>query len=110
MKNDSKKKSRKTDSGGKKFKFTYSQLKKKGVISAVNVMKSQINTISFLVSMPEPGEFHVDAMIANLKVKTITIKLEELLNCKSKGIPTLDFEYVVLDVNMTLFTMNKLFQ
>jgi len=93
----------------KKFKFSYSQLKKKGVISAVNVMKSQVNTITFIISMPEPGEFNVDAKVAGLTVKTITVKLDELLQKKSKGIETMDYEYVVLDVNMTLFTLNKLF-
>jgi len=72
-------------------------------------MKSQVNTITFIISMPEPGEFNVDAKVAGLTVKTITVKLDELLQKKSKGIETMDYEYVVLDVNMTLFTLNKLF-
>jgi len=98
-----------TNKGAKKFKFTYKQLKQKGVISSVNVMKSQVNSITFIISMPEPGEFNVDAKVAGLTVKTISILLDDLLQKKSKGIQTLDYEYVVLDVNMTLFTLNKLF-
>jgi len=93
----------------KKHKFSYSQLKKKGVITSVNVMKNQVNNITFLISMGEPGEFNVDAKVAGLTVKTISISLDDLLAKKEKGIQSLDYEYVVLDVNMTLFTMNKLF-
>jgi len=59
--------------------------------------------------MGEPGVFVVEAKLAGLTVTTINITLDELLQRKAKGIQTLDYEYVTLDVNMTLFTMNKLF-
>jgi len=102
-------KQKKEEKAQKKHKFSYSQLKKKGVITSVNVMKNQVNNITFLISMGEPGEFNVDAKVAGLTVKTISISLDDLLAKKEKGIQSLDYEYVVLDVNMTLFTMNKLF-
>lgn len=59
--------------------------------------------------MPEPGEFAVDAKVAGLTVKTITLKLEDLLTKKDRGEESIDLEYVTLDVNMTLHTLNKLF-
>lgn len=93
----------------KKHNFTYSQLEKKGVIKELNVMKSQRNQVKFTIYMSAPGVFNVDAKVGGVVVKTIPIQLEELLQKKSKGIENLDYEYVKLDVNMTLHVMNKLF-
>jgi hypothetical protein len=93
----------------KKFNFTFDQLEKKGVIKEINVMKAQRNAVKFTISMPQPGNFVVDAKVAGLTVKSIEIKMEDLLNKKAKGIDRLDFDYVVLDVNMTLHVMNKLY-
>jgi len=72
-------------------------------------MKNQVNNITFFISMGEPGAFVVDAKVAGLTVKTIEISLDDLLQKKAKGVQSLDYEYVVLYVNMTLFTMNKFF-
>jgi len=102
-------KQKKEEKAQKNINLVILNLKKKGVITSVNVMKNQVNNITFLISMGEPGEFNVDAKVAGLTVKTISISLDDLLAKKEKGIQSLDYEYVVLDVNMTLFTMNKLF-
>jgi len=93
----------------KKFNFTFDQLEKKGVIKEISVMKAQRNAIKFTISMPQPGKFLVEAKVALMTVKTIEINVEDLLNKKAKGIDKLDFDYVILDVNMTLHVMNKLF-
>jgi len=84
-------------------------LEKKGVIKEISVMKAQRNTIKFTISMPQPGKFLVEAKVALMTVKTIEINVEDLLNKKARGIDKLDFDYVILDVNMTLHVMNKLF-
>jgi len=75
----------------------------------MSVMKSQRNRVKFTITMPTPGLFKVDAKVAGITVKSIDVKIDELLARKAKGIEKLDFEYVVLDVNMTLHVMNKLF-
>eukprot|EP01080_Neovahlkampfia_damariscottae_P004172 gene4172-7482_t len=93
----------------KTHKFTYAQLEKKGVIKDMTVMKSQRNRVKFNISMETPGVFKVDAKVGGITVKTIEIKLEELLSMKARGNDKLDYEYVILDVNMTLHVMNKLF-
>jgi len=93
----------------KKHNFTYAQLEKKGVISELKVMKSQRNQVKFTISMPNPGVFQVDAKVLNAVVSTIEIKLDELLQKKSRGVDKMEFEHVILDVNMTLHVMNKLF-
>jgi len=93
----------------KKFNFTFEQLEKKGVIKEISVTKTQRKAVKFTISMPHPGTFLVDAKVAGLVVKSIEIKVEDLLNKKAKGIDKLDFDYVVLDVNMTLHVVNKLF-
>jgi len=72
-------------------------------------MKAQRNAIKFTISMPQPGKFLVEAKVALMTVKTIEIQVEDLLNKKARGIDKLDFDYVILDVNMTLHVMNKLF-
>jgi Ras GTPase-activating-like protein IQGAP2/3 len=93
----------------KSHAFTYAQLEKKGVIRDMTVMKSQRNRVKFNISMDTPGLFKVDAKVGGITVKTIDIKLEELLAMKARGSDKLDYEYVILDVNMTLHVMNKLF-
>jgi len=93
----------------KKFNFTFDQLEKKGVIKEISVMKAQRNAIKFTISMPQPGKFLVEAKVALMTVKTIEINVEDLLNKKAKGIDKLDYDYVILDVNMTLHIMNKLY-
>jgi Ras GTPase-activating-like protein IQGAP2/3 len=93
----------------KKHNFTFSQLEKKGVIAELKVMKSQRNQVKFTISMPTPGIFQVDAKVLNAVVSTMEIKLDDLLQKKSRGIEKMEFEHVILDVNMTLHVMNKLF-
>jgi len=59
--------------------------------------------------MPHAGVFQVDAKVLNAVVSTIEIKLDDLLQKKSRGVEKMEFEHVILDVNMTLHVMNKLF-
>jgi hypothetical protein len=93
----------------RKKKYTFKQLKDKGVIVDLNVMKSQQGKISFVISMSSPGQFQVEAKLLGMTVKTIQLILDDLLDRQSKGIQTMQFDNVVLDVNMTLHLLNKLF-
>lgn len=92
-----------------KHNFTYSQLEKKEVIHELKVMKNQRNQVKFTISMPKPGIFQVDAKVLNAVVSTIEINVEDLLHKKSKGVDTIEFEHVILNVTPTLEVMNKLF-
>lgn len=94
---------------GRKKKYTFKQLKDKGVIVDLNVMKSQQGKISFVVSMTAPGVFSVEAKLLGMTVKTIMLTLDDMLDKQSKGIQTVQFDNVILDVNMTLHLLNKLF-
>lgn len=103
-----KRRKRKKAKGGK-HKFSYKQLKDKGVIDELNVMKSQRNKIKFSIAMVEPGIFEVQAILAGMVVKTLDIKLDDLLDRQAKGQQVIRFDNVSLNVNMTLHVLTKLF-
>jgi len=92
-----------------KHHFSYAQLEKRGLIHELKVMKNQRNQVKFTISMAKPGIFTVDAKVLSAVVSSIEINVEDLLNKKSRGIDKIDFEYVTLNVNVTLEIMNKLF-
>lgn len=92
------------------FKFSYKQLAEKyKVIEDISGMKSQRSLIKFQISMPSPGQFDVEAMLAGKTMHTISLDLDELLDKQSKHQETIEFDSVKLNVNMTIHMLNKLF-
>ncbi|KAF0984705.1 hypothetical protein FDP41_000604 [Naegleria fowleri] len=104
---------RKQKSGKKQvYKFSYEQLYEKYKVIAEmtegGVLKKKIK---FHISMDEanPGFFTVEAKLAGAELKTINLRLDELLDKRGKGEQLLKLDGVSLNVNMTIHMMNKLF-
>ncbi|KAL7720033.1 Ras GTPase-activating-like protein IQGAP2 [Entamoeba marina] len=105
------KKSKKT-AEGKLFKpkeFTYNELVKKGVIVSSVIPKGMRKMTKITISSEEIGVFNVQVKIPALASENADIKLEDLLEMRSKGTRSLDVNsQMELDVNMTIYVMNQL--
>lgn len=101
--------------GGKKaaalkpIKFSYKDLKKKGVIVSSEVPKVGQRTTVFFISSEAPGVFEVEAKMAGKAVDTIILELDDILEKSHSNIPHLKLDYVTLDVNLTLHLLNRYF-
>ncbi|KAL9643268.1 hypothetical protein ABK040_014724 [Willaertia magna] len=99
--------------GNKKvYKFSYDQLTEKyKVIAEMAEGGAAKKKVKFQISMDEsvPGLFTVEAKFASLTVRTIQIRLDDLLDKREKGESVLKLDGVTLNVNMTIWLMNKLF-
>lgn len=104
------KKGKKKSAGEKigPFKFSYEKLQKAGVIISLDVPKSQRAKVKFAISSNTPGVFDVAAQVAGVTLKTVTLELDDLLEKQYNGVEKIDFEYVTLDVNMSIHMLNKL--
>jgi len=107
-----KKKSKPSDGNPSKigpFKFSYSELAKKGVIIDSEVPATARKKTNFLISSETVGVFDIEARIAGVKVETITLELDDLLERNYNNITRLELDQVTLDVNMMIHLVNKLF-
>jgi len=107
-------KNKKRSKSGKKqvYKFSYEQLSEKyKVISDMSEGGSMKKKVKFHISMDEenPGFFTVEAKLASVSVRTLNIRLDDLLDKREKGEQNLKLDGVTLNVNMTIHMMNKLF-
>jgi len=93
----------------KPIKFSYKDLKKKGIIVGSEVPKLGQKTTTFLISSETPGVFEVEARMAGKTADTIMLELDDLLEKSHSNIPHLKLEYVTLDVNLTLHLLNRYF-
>jgi len=93
----------------KPIKFSYKDLKKKGIIVSSEVPKIGQKTTTFLISSESPGVFEVEARMGGKTADTILLELDDLLEKSHSNIPHLKLEYVTLDVNLTLFLLNRYF-
>lgn len=91
------------------FKFSYAHLKKKGVITQLDIPSITTKAISFVISSHTPGVFQIDATIAGKSLKTLTISLDDLLEKQYNGDTEITIDMVKLNINMTIHTLNKLF-
>jgi len=107
-----KKKKSKSVEGSNKigpFKFSYSELAKKGVIIDSEVPLTARKKTTFNISSEAVGVFDIEARIAGVKVETMTLELDDLLERNYNNITRLDLDQVTLDVNMMIHLVNKLF-
>eukprot|EP01088_Endostelium_zonatum_P021602 TRINITY_DN864_c0_g2_i1.p1 TRINITY_DN864_c0_g2~~TRINITY_DN864_c0_g2_i1.p1 ORF type:complete len:929 (-),score=306.49 TRINITY_DN864_c0_g2_i1:44-2830(-) len=91
------------------YKFSYKELEKKGVIKDSEVPQISRKKTQFLISSEEAGVFDVTAKIAGISVQKMKIELDDLLEKQYSGAEDLALEQVTLDVNMTIFLINKFF-
>jgi len=104
------KKQKKTPSAGvKKYKFTYKQLKKKGVIAeADSAAKSTVKRLDFVIYSEKAGVFNVIAKLGPAEVQRVVIEVDDLLERRDNGIQNLELDELTLNVNMTIYLLNKL--
>ncbi|KAL9657378.1 hypothetical protein ABK040_014367 [Willaertia magna] len=99
----------------KTFKFSYKELSEKyKVINDIvgqEISSLQKRALKFNISMNDsnPGVFTVEARLASLPVKSVVVRLDELLDKREKGQDVLKVDGVVLNVNMTIYLLNKKF-
>jgi len=91
------------------FKFSYKELAKRGVIKTSEVPQISRKKTQFLISSEEAGVFDVTAKIAGISVEKMRLELDDLLERQHSGCESLELEQVTLDVNMTIFLINKFF-
>ena len=103
---------KKKTADGKLFKpkeYGYNDLVKKGVIIQSAIPKGIRKLCKIVISSEEIGVFNVQVKIPGLASETVDIKLEDLLEMRSKGTRSIDInQQMELDVNMTIYVMNQL--
>jgi len=92
------------------FKFSYSQLQKKGVIVDSTVPPNRRKNVSFFISSDEVGIFDVTAKIAGVTVEKLQLELDDLLERQFSGNVRLELENITLDVNMTIHLINGFYK
>jgi len=100
---------KKTSSSVKKFKFSYKQLKKKGVIAEANAdHKSTVKSLDFVIYSEKAGVWVVSAKLGPAEVQRVEIEMDELLERRDNGVQNLELDEITLNVNMTIYLLNKL--
>lgn len=111
-KNKKKKKSKKNADNPNKigpFKFSYSALAKKGVIINSEVPVVGRKFLTFEISSESVGVFDIVAKLKGVEAERMTLELDDLLERNYNNITRLELEQVTLDVNMTIYLINKFF-
>lgn len=93
----------------KPLKFSYKDLVKKKVIEDSDVPEKSRGLCKFFISMPEVGQFDIEAKIAGLSVGKMKLELEDLLERKEQNKFILNLDNIVLNVPPTILFINKYF-
>jgi len=94
----------------KSFKFSYKELQKKSVILDSEVPSLSRGKTVFTISCTSPGSYEVKAKIAGIKVETMELKLDDLLERQFNGVDRLELDQITLDVNFTILLLNDKFR
>jgi len=94
----------------KSFKFSYKELQKRGVILDSEVPTLSRGKTTFSISCTQPGAYEVKAKIAGVRVETMELKLDDLLERQFNHVDRLELDQITLDVNMTIFLLNEKFR
>jgi len=97
-------------SAKKSFKFSYKDLQKKGVIVESEVPSLSRGKTSFTINSTLPGIYEVKAKIAGIKVETMELKIDDLLERQFNNVDRLELDQITLDVNMTIHLLNDKFR
>jgi Ras GTPase-activating-like protein IQGAP2/3 len=93
------------------FKFSYKDLAKMGVIVDSEVPKHLRKKTQFVISSEEHGVFDIVAKVASVSVEKMQLELDDLLERHYNGTEFLELDnpQVTLDVNMTIYLINRNF-
>jgi len=94
----------------KSFKFSYKDLQKRNVILDSEVPSLSRGKTVFTIGNQQPGIYEVNAKIAGVKVDTMELKLDDLLERQFNGVDRLELDQITLDVNMTIVLLNEKFR
>jgi len=94
----------------KSFKFSYKELQKRGVIVDSEVPSLSRGKTTFTINATQPGVYEVKAKIAGVRVETMELKIDELLEKQFNGIDRLELDQITLDVNSSIFLLNEKFR
>jgi Ras GTPase-activating-like protein IQGAP2/3 len=94
----------------KSLKFTYKELQKKGVIVDSEVPSLSRGKTSFTINSTQPGVYEVKAKIAGIKVETMELRIDDLLERQFNNVDRLELDQITLDVNMTIHLLNDKFR
>jgi Ras GTPase-activating-like protein IQGAP2/3 len=97
-------------SAKKSFKFSYKDLQKKAIILDSEVPSLSRGKTVFTISCTNPGTYEVKAKIAGIKVETMELKLDDLLERQFNHVDRLELDQITLDVNMTINLLNEKFR
>ncbi|KYQ88474.1 calponin (CH) domain-containing protein [Tieghemostelium lacteum] len=89
-------------------KFSLAELIKKGMIVSCDLHEASHSKVTIIIKMVGPGLFDIDAKLAMVS-KTVQLELDSLLDYSKNHITEYQLEGIVLDVNMTIHTLIKLF-
>jgi len=94
----------------KSCKFSYKELYKKGVIVDSDVPTLNRGKTSFSITSTQPGVYEIKAKIAGIRVDTMELKIDDLLEKQSNGLEQLELDQITLNVNMTIHLLNDRFR
>jgi hypothetical protein len=93
----------------KPVKFPYKELVKKNVIYDSVVPTISRSKCKFFISMPEIGRFFIECKIQGLRVGTMEVELEDMLEKRDNNVLLLDSEKVTLHIPSTILLINQYF-
>jgi hypothetical protein len=94
------------------FKYTATELHKKGVLISVNdYSPKQYNQITLTLSSDEAGVFNIEASVMGIKLtEKLELRLEELLQHQYDGVQVITlFDMAKVNVNLLTYLLNKKF-
>jgi hypothetical protein len=94
----------------KNVKSTYKELNKKGIIIDSEVPALNRGKTSFSITSTQPGVYEVKAKIAGIRVDTMELRIDDLLEKQANMIDRLELDQITLDVNMTIHCLNEKFK
>jgi hypothetical protein len=94
----------------KAVKSSYKELNKKGVIIDSEVPALNRGKTTFSITSTQPGIYEVKAKIAGIRVDTMELRIDDLLEKQANMVDRLELDQITLDVNMTIHFLNEKFK
>lgn len=94
----------------KSIKSSYKELNKTGVIIDSEVPALNRSKTAFSFTSTQPGVYEVKAKIAGIRVDTMELRIDDLLEKQANMIDRLELDQITLDVNMTIHFLNDKFR
>ncbi|KAJ1564935.1 hypothetical protein HK405_013591, partial [Cladochytrium tenue] len=94
------------------FKYTVSELMKKGVIISIDEsVPKQYSQMTLTISSDEPGVFKIEAAVMGVRAgERLEVRLEDLLQSQYNGVQSMTlFDIAKVNVNLLTYLLNKKF-